>query len=218
MEDPAKEIADVALLVTAAVNPEVQKAAVLKYYAADMRFRHPLCAVSHAPHSRDAMLSILQWYRIMSPILTVHVNGVTYDAEKNAAFLEITQVFHIRWSPLKPAPSRLIVHLTLRPEPSPTDPSKTIYVIAEHEDFYHPDDLAALVTPPLIPLIRLGLHAATLACRVNARVFEALGYWSVKDGEGGQGVALRPEGEPLPPIGAEEQSALELDGKRTKDE
>ena len=73
-----------------------------------MRFRHPLCAVSHAPHSRDAMLSILQWYRIMSPVLSVHVNGVTYDAEKHAAFLDITQVFHIRWSPLKPAPARYV--------------------------------------------------------------------------------------------------------------
>ena len=31
MEDPAKEIANVAVLVTAAVNPEIQKAAVLKY-------------------------------------------------------------------------------------------------------------------------------------------------------------------------------------------
>ena len=30
MEDPAKEIATVAVLVTAAINPEIQKEAVLK--------------------------------------------------------------------------------------------------------------------------------------------------------------------------------------------
>ncbi|TFK82906.1 hypothetical protein K466DRAFT_499449, partial [Polyporus arcularius HHB13444] len=135
-------------------------------------------------------------------------NHVTYDAEKNSAYLDITQVFHIRWSPFKPAPARLLVHLTLRPTPSPTDPSKTVYVISDHEDFYHPDDLAALVVPPLIPLIRLGLHAATFACRVNARVFGALGYWSVRDGEGGQGVELRPEGEPLPPVAEDEERVL----------
>ncbi|KAI0700853.1 hypothetical protein C8T65DRAFT_580001 [Cerioporus squamosus] len=221
MEDPANEIANVATLVTAAINPEIQKAAVLKYYAADMRFRHPLCAVSPAPHSRDAMLSILQWYRILSPVLSVHVNHVTYDAERNSAYLDITQTFHIRWSPLKPAPARLIVHLVLRPVPSPTDPSKTVYVIAEQEDFYHPDDLAALVVPPLIPLIRLGLHAATFACRVNARIFEALGYWSVKDGEGGQGVELRPEGEPLPAPAEDEERELASrgsKGERRKDD
>ncbi|RDX39713.1 hypothetical protein OH76DRAFT_1490883 [Lentinus brumalis] len=92
----------------------------------------------------------------------------------------------------------LLVHLTLRPTPSPTDPSKTVYVISEHEDFYHPDDLAALVVPPLILLIRLGLHAATFACRVNARVFGVLGYWSVRDGEG----------EPLPPVADDEERLL----------
>ncbi|TFK78424.1 hypothetical protein K466DRAFT_468829, partial [Polyporus arcularius HHB13444] len=102
MEDPAKEIANVAMTVTAAINPEIQKTAVLKYYAEDMRFRHPLCAVYRAPHSRDAMLAILQWYRVLSPVLSVHVNHVTYDAEKNSAYLDITQVFHIRWSPFKP--------------------------------------------------------------------------------------------------------------------
>ncbi len=74
-----------------------------------MRFRHPLCAVYRAPHSRDAMLAILQWYRILSPVLSVHVNHVTYDAEKNSAYLDITQVFHIRWSPFKPAPARYVL-------------------------------------------------------------------------------------------------------------
>ncbi len=80
-----------------------------RYYAEDMRFRHPLCAVTRAPHSRDAMLAILQWYRVLSPVLSVHVNHLTYDAEKNSAYLDITQVFHIRWSPFKPAPSRYVL-------------------------------------------------------------------------------------------------------------
>lgn len=123
MEDPAKEIATVASLVTAAINPEIQKASVLKYvvnlsigvanqpcesryYAPDISFRHPLCAVKSGPNSRDAILSILQWYRVMSPAISVHVNSVTYDEEKHTAFLDITQTFHIRWSPLNPAPAR----------------------------------------------------------------------------------------------------------------
>ncbi|KAI0700860.1 hypothetical protein C8T65DRAFT_657363 [Cerioporus squamosus] len=211
MEDPAREITNVIMLVTAAINPEIQRQ---PYYAPDMRFRHPLCAVSSAPNSRDAMLSILQWYRILSPVIKGVVNAVTYDEGRNAIYLDVTQTFHIRWSPLKPAPARLVIRLKLCPTPSPSDPSKTVYLIEEQEDFYHPDDLAALLVPPLIPLVRLALHAATLACKVNARVFGALGYWTAKQGEGGQGVALNPEGEPLPPIGENEGIELQSMGGR----
>ncbi|KAI8977820.1 hypothetical protein BD414DRAFT_495727 [Trametes punicea] len=209
MENPADEIANVAVLVTAAVNPEIQKATVLKYYAPDAGFRHPFCAVDPAPNSRAAILSILQWYRILSPVLSLRVTSVTYDQEKHSVFLDITQVFHIRWSPFRPAPSRLLVHLTLRPEPSPEDPSKTVYLITEQEDFYHPDDIAALLIPPLKPVVAGALHASTLACKVQARVFGMLGYWSVRNGEGGRGVNLQPSGEPLPPVGANEERELQ---------
>ncbi|KAI0327482.1 hypothetical protein GY45DRAFT_1327600 [Cubamyces sp. BRFM 1775] len=213
MEDPAKEIVNVATMVTAAVNPEIQKATVLKYYAPDASFRHPLCAVRSAPNSRAAILSILQWYRVLSPVLSVRANSVTYDEEKNSVYLDVTQTFHIRWSPLSPAPARLLVHLTLRPEPSPEDPSKTIYLITSQEDFYHPDDLTALLMPPLVPLVRGALYAATLACKVNATVFGALGYWSVRNGEGGKGVQLQPEGEPLPPVSQNEGIELQERGQ-----
>ncbi|KAI0700822.1 hypothetical protein C8T65DRAFT_580020 [Cerioporus squamosus] len=211
MEDPAKEMADVARLVTGALDPNVQDAAVLKYYVPDMAFHHPLCAVLPAPDSRADLLAILAWYRILSPVLVV-INTVTYDAERHTAYVEATQVFSIRWSPFRPAPARLLVRFTLRPtsmpspSPSPSEPAKTVYLIAAHEDFYHHEDLAAMFVPPLIPLVRLGLRAATLACRFNARVFRALGYWNVGEGEGGRGVELRPEGELLPPVGADEES------------
>ena len=102
----------------------------------------------------------------------------------------------------------LLVHLKLRPEPSPTDPSKTIYLIEEQEDFYHPDDLAALIVPPLVPLVRLGLRAASFACHVQSRIFGMFGYWQVKDGEGGKGVDVQPAGEPLPSVS--ENEAVEL--------
>ncbi|KAH9850915.1 hypothetical protein C2E23DRAFT_734028 [Lenzites betulinus] len=215
MEDPTKELQNVVGLVTTAINPEIQKASVLKYYAPDASFRHPMCAVASGPDSRAAILSILQWYRVLSPVLSVRVTSVTYDAEKHSAFLDVTQTFHVRWSPFSPAPARLLVHLTLRLSPSPTDPTKTVYHIAAHEDFYHPDDLVSLIIPPVVPLVRAALHTATFVCRVNAKVFGALGYWSVSDGEGGKGVHLQPRGEPLPPIGEEEGVELQ---ERTRDD
>ena len=73
-----------------------------------MSFRHPICAVAPGPNSRAKMLSILQWYRIMSPTLSVKATNVTYDEEKKEAFLDVTQTFHIRWSPFSPAPARCV--------------------------------------------------------------------------------------------------------------
>ncbi|RDX40647.1 hypothetical protein OH76DRAFT_311169 [Lentinus brumalis] len=198
MEDPAREMAEVARLVTGATDPEVQDAAVLKYYAPDMAFRHPLCAVSPAPDSRADLLAILAWYRILSPVL-VDIDAVSYDAERRTAYVEVTQVFCVRWSPFRRAPAKLLIRFKLRPAPSPADPSKTVYLIAEHEDFYHHEDLAAMFVPPLVPLVRLGLRVATLACKMNVRLFVTLGFWTgsgkPEAGEGGRGVQLSPERE-----------------------
>ena len=69
-----------------------------------MKFRHPLCNA----HDRDSLLGIYRWYRIMSPKHTVKVGSVTFDKEKLEVFLDVTQTFHIRWSPLSPAPARCV--------------------------------------------------------------------------------------------------------------
>ena len=54
------------------------------------------------------MLAILQWYRIMSPSHTLDVGSVTYNRDKLEVFLDITQTFHLRWSPLSPGPARCV--------------------------------------------------------------------------------------------------------------
>lgn len=89
----------------------------------------------------------------------------------------------------------LLVHLVLRK----SDETPGLWQIALHEDFYHPDDIAALVVPPLIPVIKFLHTVGTVASNVNARVFglfgttmfiDALlvyahaqhaGFWSIKD-------------------------------------
>ncbi|KAI0077996.1 hypothetical protein K474DRAFT_1771374 [Panus rudis PR-1116 ss-1] len=171
MEDPAKEIEQVILNLTTTASPEVQKATVEKYYDTDAQFRHPLCTVPPGPNSREYILRIYQWYRIMSPRIKLEVRKVTYDDEKKELFCDVVQEFHIRWSPFRPAPSRLLVHLKLRP--SVIEPNR--YFISLHEDFYHPEDLVALVFPPLIPIAHGALKAGTLASAVNAYVFGLLG-------------------------------------------
>ena len=44
----------------------------------------------------------------MSPILKIETRNVTYDADKREAFLEVIQVFHIRYSPFSGRPSRYV--------------------------------------------------------------------------------------------------------------
>ncbi|KAI0804667.1 hypothetical protein BC629DRAFT_1488797 [Irpex lacteus] len=171
MQNPKEEIVEVVSAVTAAVNPEVQKAAVARYYAPDVSFKHPLCEVHPGPGSRDQLLGILQWYRVLSPTIKINTHQVTYDEEKAQVFIDVSQEFHVRWSPLRVAPARLLVHLTLRP----SDDDPNLLVISRHEDFYHPEDFAALLVPPLIPLVRGLLRVGTLASNVNARVFSLLG-------------------------------------------
>jgi len=177
MEHPAEEIEQVILTCTSAINPEVQKAAIEKYYAPDAEFHHPMCSVSSSATSRQRILGIYQWYRVMSPQLKVEVKGVTYNSSTNEVFAEVVQVFHIRWSPFRAAPSRLMVHLTLGP--SVEDPNSQVIKI--HEDFYHPEDFAALIIPPAAPLIRLLLWAGTSASNLNAHMFRALGFWATRE-------------------------------------
>ena len=111
----------------------------------------------------------------MSPTITLDIRSVTYNPSRHELFLDITQQFHIRWSPLTPTPARLLTHLTL--SPSVDDPK--LFVISMQEDFYHPEELTALVVPPLAPLAQLMLRAGSLTSNVNAYVFSLFGKWLV---------------------------------------
>ncbi|KAF7361428.1 hypothetical protein MSAN_01175900 [Mycena sanguinolenta] len=171
MQNPVSEVGTVVSLLTAAASPEIQKAAFRKYFTSDAGFRHPICHVTPGPGSRDRILAIFQWYRIMSPQLKISTNSVVHDPANNTLILDIVQEFHIRLSPFKPAPSRLLVRLTLREE-------NALQYIAFQEDFYHPDDFMSLLVPPLAPVIRTGLSVASSASAIYARIGQLLGFWT----------------------------------------
>ncbi|CCL98884.1 uncharacterized protein FIBRA_00891 [Fibroporia radiculosa] len=256
MEDPAHELEAVVLTLTTAVNAEIQKAAILRYFAPDASFRHPCCTVppsstpsSHptsptyppfsrllapfstpaAADSRETILSIYQWYRVLSPRLIVHVKNVCWDPAREEAWVEVVQAFHIWTSPLPAAEARLFTHLQLRRMPSPppaqegdsdalsSDP-RPLFVIASQEDFYHPEDLMALLVPPLVPLVHILLLLGTWASLLGAWFFgSVLGWWAVKSGEGGRGVTLDPAGEALPPQNVDELNTLANGDKAYQD-
>lgn len=131
----------------------------------------------------------------MSPVIKIETPSVTYDSEKDELFVECVQQFHIRFSPFQPAPARyveflisrmlrsdlhlrLLVHLKLKR--SDTDPF--FRVITYHEDFYHPEDLTALLVPPLIPIVRMALLLGTTASNINSRLGAFLGTYQYING------------------------------------
>ncbi|KAL0569364.1 hypothetical protein V5O48_012599 [Marasmius crinis-equi] len=170
MENPQNEISRVVSLLTTASSPDVQEATFERYVTHDVGFRHPVCRVNPGPGSRDQLLGVYQWYRIISPTVLARVENVVYDKENNVVFLEVVQKFHIRISPFRAQWSRLIVRLTLREIDG-------LQYIAFQEDFYHPDDFANLIIPPLAPLVRFALHGAAVASNVYATAGQLLGYW-----------------------------------------
>ncbi|OSX62775.1 hypothetical protein POSPLADRAFT_1033455 [Postia placenta MAD-698-R-SB12] len=231
MENPVEEIEGVVLSITSATNPETQKAAILRYFTPDATFRHPLCTIPSSfaappagavgsptlPHtpsllplsSRDTILRIYQWYRVLSPRLTVRVRKVVYDPARHEMWLDIVQTFHLFFSPLRPAQARLATHIALRESPHPSgDPGRHMYHIAGQEDWYHPEDLMALLVPPLVPIVHFLLILGTWASVLGAWFGSVLGLWAAHAGEGGQGVELQPAGEPLPTPAKDEGKVL----------
>ncbi|KAI0260378.1 hypothetical protein BC834DRAFT_549278 [Gloeopeniophorella convolvens] len=171
MNNPEKEIEKVVQRLTTSATPDDQRSAFQRYFTSDAGFRHPLCSVEPAHNSRDAVLAIFQWYRIMSPRIDLSVDDITYDAAKQQLFLNISQVFHIRFSPFPPAKTRLLTRLTLREEGGR-------YYIVFQEDFYHPDDFQALLTPPLVWPTSLVLRVGGFVSGIFARIAQAaFGEW-----------------------------------------
>ncbi|KAF8881598.1 hypothetical protein BD779DRAFT_1545686 [Infundibulicybe gibba] len=157
MQNPGRDIEGVVRLLTSA-------ATVNKYFTANAGFRHPLCSVTPGPLSRESVLGIYQWYRVMSPKVDLKV-----ESHPKHYPLDVVQQFHIRHSPFQPAPPELTgVPNSLL--------GKWVLYIALQEDFYHPDDLVSLVIPPLAPVVQFVMHAAGSA--------QVLGFWRARSGEG----------------------------------
>ncbi|KAI0033187.1 hypothetical protein K488DRAFT_78010 [Vararia minispora EC-137] len=171
MQNPKQEIEHVFGLLTQAHTATVQAEALNRFYTYDAAFRHPLCTVPSAPGSRKEILGIYRWYRIMSPTIQGDVETIAYDEENSIIYLEVVQKFHIWLSPLPVHPARLIVRLRLRKDGD-------LWYVCEQEDFYHPEDLLALVLPPLIWPARLALRIGAISSNVLAEASRAaFGWW-----------------------------------------
>ncbi|KAF8966142.1 hypothetical protein BDZ97DRAFT_1756841 [Flammula alnicola] len=170
MENPPQEINSVVYQLTATDSPDVQKAAIESYMTSDVAFRHPVCSVESGPNSRNAVLGVYQWYRVLSPRIDIKLESIVFDSTQNLLYLEGVQWFKLFFLPITPAPARLIIRLTLRKQDG-------LYYISQQEDFYHPEDFAALLLPASAPFVRFGLAAGGIISNLLVRGANLFGYW-----------------------------------------
>lgn len=131
-------------------NPADLRAVVKKFYTNDASLHHPFRVIEHGTNSRQKILGMYEWCRIISPDTTCDVNAVFYDRKHQVVVAEVTRHFQVRISPFKAAPSRYIIRIKLQ------ERDKVFYIYSQ-EEFLHPMDFMNSVLPPLAPLVRLAL-------------------------------------------------------------
>lgn len=125
----------------------------------------------------------------MASHVDVAISGIVFDESKPVLFCDVQQHFHVRASPFGPRISNLTVKLILRKE------SDGLYYIAFQDDFFQPDEAAALALPVLYPILHIGLRLVPFFCLFAAHVAGMLGIWSPGKGQVGRAGKLRVEGE-----------------------
>lgn len=171
MQDPAREIAFVVSSITSSPTPDIQREAVTKYFTDDAGFRNPFFFIKPGPLSREDVLGVYQWYRVLSPnVEPVKVENVIHDQIQDTLVLDIQHSFHIRLSPLKPVPARLLTRLKLSKKDG-------LCYICYQEDFFHPDEIFNLLVPPVVPVIRFFLSTTSVLSTVFAKSAQVLGFW-----------------------------------------
>lgn len=177
MEHPEAEIERVVQMLLRSASPDVQQAAVRKYFTSNAGLRHPIYNIKPAINSREGILGIFQWYQVFSSYIELHFDNISYDVEKSILFLDTSRVFHMRYSPFPPARTRLLTRLTLHKEGAR-------YYISYQEDFFHPDDFFAMIFPPLFKPVNLILRIGGFACGLSARIAQAtFGVWRPRRGD-----------------------------------
>ncbi|PLN75689.1 hypothetical protein BDW42DRAFT_197632 [Aspergillus taichungensis] len=172
MENPVRDITNVIRQLTQG-PPEIQSWAIDRYFTSDATFVHPFCRVWGKAGGRDGIKIIFQWYKIMSPEISLDVNSIAYDKEHLRLYVNISQVFSIWLVPFYRAPVTLTTVLDLTRDPGDgrplPDANAQRYYIAKQEDLYQTSEFIKFVVPwGGSSLVMLWQTLATLFCLVGA--------------------------------------------------
>jgi hypothetical protein len=76
MQNPQRDLPVVLTGLATSRSPADLRTAVQKFYTHDASLHHPLGIVEHGPNSRQKILGVYEWHRIISPDTTSSVNAV----------------------------------------------------------------------------------------------------------------------------------------------
>ncbi|KAJ2925307.1 hypothetical protein H1R20_g11733, partial [Candolleomyces eurysporus] len=191
MENPAKDIHKIFNLIDCAHSPELQKAAIEKYFLPDAGLKYPVFQVERGPGGRDRILKLYQyagfqlsthdplsesrvrWLHIVSPKTKGVITHVVYDKSSHALLLDVTQHLDLIYLPFWKSTSRMLTRLSLEKHGG-------LQYIAFQEDFMHPDDLAGLLLPPMKTVLQTLLWMVAIFLTVLAMVAQFLGIFAVR--------------------------------------
>jgi len=122
MDDPVKQIEGVIRSLTQG-SPNEQAAALNRYFIPNAEFQHPFCRVPPFANvslplvgevnSRQLVLAIFRWYRIISPRIDLKVNSVQFDEAAQKMYIDINQRMALWFIPFYAANVNLVTRLSL---------------------------------------------------------------------------------------------------------
>lgn len=74
MENPEHDLPRVISLLASSKAPTILHKVVERFYTPDASLRHPFSVVKSGPNSRQTLLGVYEWHRIISPGTTVTIN------------------------------------------------------------------------------------------------------------------------------------------------
>ncbi|KAK5136995.1 hypothetical protein LTR08_001502 [Meristemomyces frigidus] len=170
MDDPVQDITAVVHKLTQG-SPDEQQEAINTYFAPNASFTHPLCRTGSFNGSRQLILGIYRWYKIMSPRIEIEVTSIAFDEKKLILYLTIHQIFALGLVPFHQCPVTLTAVLRLsRPH------SSGRYYIQSQEDLYQTSEFVKFLLPFGVgsTLVVFWQLLATMGCAVMAMVFAPL--------------------------------------------
>ncbi|KAG6917406.1 hypothetical protein DXG01_002675 [Tephrocybe rancida] len=174
MQNPKHDIEAVLMRVLSTQSPDEQKKAIKRYFTENVAFRYPLYNVAAGQQSREDVLGIHQWLRVVSPTTGFEATNIVFDEESSALYVEGTIFFQMRYSPFVSQPSKVLILMKLKKNDQD-------YLISSQEYFYHADQLSKQLFPPLAPVIKLTVSTLTYASAIGAKLAQVIGIWRVSD-------------------------------------
>ncbi|KAJ9138850.1 hypothetical protein NKR23_g8239 [Pleurostoma richardsiae] len=204
MEHPVPEIKEVIYRLTTGTRDE-QADTLRTYFLPDAAFGHPFCRVPSFPgntvpllpwlNSRELILLIYRWYRILSPHIDIKVHSAVFDEVTSTLYVNISQTFRIWFIPFYRADVWLVSALRLVAlDPADAEPAAVaakgaaapppltngdgdgrLWFVQRQEDLYPVADFARFVMPwGIASLVGVWQLWSTAACVVLAVLFAPL--------------------------------------------